>query len=246
MLLCQRAAPWWRQLEAESPLATDGVRIVAARLDLEPAEVSALAAWLSIAETERVARYRFEPDRRRFIVARVRLRQLLAEVLDIDPLSVRFGWGSRGKPVLDGELAATGWQFNMARSGELAVYALSQCVRVGIDVEEVREIRGAEDIAAQFFSPREHAEYQSLAADDRRIAFFNCWTRKEAFVKALGEGLAYPGECFDVSLAPGEPACLRRVERISGEAAGWRLDALAPLPGFIGALASETPPVLLS
>ncbi|HEX8988369.1 MAG TPA: 4'-phosphopantetheinyl transferase superfamily protein [Rhodocyclaceae bacterium] len=231
-----------RDDETEVFAVPAGVRVLAARLDLAAADVAALAARLSPEEVERAQRCRFPRDRRRYVVARAHLRRLLGERLGIPAEAVRLAGGEHGKPCLGGDQAASGWHFNLSRCGELALFALARDRRVGIDLEAVREVRGADHIVEHFFSRRERAAYRTLGAGDKLRGFLNCWTRKEAFVKAVGAGLAYPYDCFDVSLAPGEPAQLLRVGERRGEDTGWRLDAFVPRPGFVAAVVCEMQP----
>jgi 4'-phosphopantetheinyl transferase len=130
-------------------------------------------------------------------------------------------------------------RFNMSHSGDIAVYALSSRREVGVDVEEIRPLADADTIAERFFSRREHAEYRALPPGDRPLGFFQCWTRKEAFIKALGEGLSHPLDSFDVSLAPGLPAKLLYVRPGPGIKPSWRLQSFSPAPGFVAAIAAE-------
>jgi 4'-phosphopantetheinyl transferase len=200
------------------------VQVVVARLDPGPHKAHALALSLSKAERGRAARFRFDRERRRFTVARARLRELLAERLDVPPESIEFVYGREGKPALAERFARSGWRFNLSHCGELAVFAFSRAGEVGVDVEAVHAIAEADAIAARVFSRREHEAYRALAPTERPLAFFRCWTRKEAFVKALGGGLSMPLAEVDVAHAP----------------PGWRLHSFSPLPGFIGALATES------
>ena len=200
------------------------VQVVVARLDPRPDEARALALSLSQAERERAARFRFGRERRRFIVARARLRELLAERLDVPPESIEFVCARGGKPALAERFARSGWRFNLSHCGELAVYAFSRATEVGVDVEAVHAIAEGDAIAARVFSRREHEAYRAAAPAERPLAFFRCWTRKEAFVKALGGGLSMPLAELDLAHAP----------------AGWRLHSFSPLPGFISALAVQT------
>jgi 4'-phosphopantetheinyl transferase len=200
------------------------VQVVVARLDAGPHEARALALSLSQAERSRAARFRFDRERRRFIVARARLRELLAERLDVPPESIEFVYAREGKPALAERFAHSGWRFNLSHCGELAVYAFSRAGEVGVDVEAVHAIAEADAIAARVFSRREHEAYRALTPTERPLAFFRCWTRKEAFVKALGGGLSMPLAEVDVARAP----------------PGWRLHSFSPLPGFIGALATQS------
>ncbi len=132
-------------------------------------------------------------------------------------------------------------RFNCSHSDDVAAYAFSPGREIGIDIESVRTIHDAEDIAARFFSRREYEAYLALEPRDRPLGFFNCWTRKEAFVKALGDGLDYPLDRFDVTLAPGEPAKILRVENTPGDHCGWTLHSFVPGPGLIGALVVQKP-----
>jgi 4'-phosphopantetheinyl transferase len=191
------------------------VDIVTARLDPPPAVVCASWFQLSAEEQDRASRYRFERDRRRFIVARARLRQLLAERLGSAPESIHLAYGVNGKPALAGRFASSGWHFNVSRREELALYAFSRGAEVGVDVEAVHPLSAADELAARAFSPEEERSYLTAAADQRSLAFFRCWTRKEALAKGLGVGLA-------VEVAPPP---------------GWQLHSFAPRPGFIAALA---------
>jgi 4'-phosphopantetheinyl transferase len=194
--------------------------VIMARLNAGPEEVRSLRARLCDAERQRAGRFRFERDRRRFIVARARLRELLAARLDVKPQAIELAYGKNGKPGLAQRYADSGWRFNVAHCDDVAVYAFSRGSDVGIDIEAIRAIPEADDIAARFFSRREYAAYSALAPRDRPLGFLQCWTRKEALAKALGNGLSMPIEELDVLRAP-----------------GWRLHSFSPLPGFIAALA---------
>lgn len=232
-----------RDFKSEACPARCDVEIVVKRLDADSATVAAHGAWLSSDELERARRCHFDRDRRRFVVARAYLRELLGERLGVLPEAVEFSCGEYGKPALGGRFAGETWQFNLSRCGELAIFALSASgYRVGVDVEEMREVRGAEEIAAHCFSLRERAAYRALAPVDQPLGFLNCWTRKEAFVKALGEGMSFAYDRFDVSLAPGEPARILRVDDRRGDESGWDMAPLAPALGYVAALVWERRP----
>lgn len=215
---------------------TSAVEVVIERLDVAPDVAEEFDRALPAVERARARRYAFERDRRRFVVGRGRLRRLLAARLDVRPEEVELVSGPRGKPGLP---AGSGLTFNMARSGEVAVYAFSRDREIGVDVEELRDLPDADTIATRFFSRREVAAYLALNPSDKTAGFFNCWTRKEAFVKALGDGLHHPLDGFDVSLAPDEPARLLRVGDLPGETCGWSLETFSPGPGFVGAVVLE-------
>ena len=216
--------------------ADDAVEVVATALDVGRESVRALTALLSEAERQRASRFLFDRDRRRFTVARARLRQLLAARLGVEPESVELTYGTHGKPALARRSTDPNLRFNASHSEDVAVYAFAAGREVGIDVEVVRVITDADDIAARSFSRRENEAYLALDPRDRPLGFFNCWTRKEAFIKALGEGLSHPLDRFDVSLTPGEPARIVRVDSTPGEHCGWTLHSFSLGPGLVGAV----------
>ena len=220
------------------PVTDDAVEVVLLRVDAEPAATEELARCLSDAERARASRFVFQRDRRRFIVGRARLRHLLASRLGTRAERIELGYGPRGKPRLAGGYAASDLRFNVSHCEGVALYAFASDREVGVDVEAVRELRDADAIAARFFSPRENQSYLALDPRDRPRGFFNCWTRKEAFIKALGEGLHYPLAGFDVSLAPGEPARILRVGDTSHDGR-WCLESLLPAPGMVAAVVVE-------
>jgi 4'-phosphopantetheinyl transferase len=211
---------------AERRFAAGAIEVITARLEAPPATVRALAGRLCPMEHSRAARFRFDCNRRRYVVARARLRELLAARLGVPAEEVEFSYGRNGKPALSQRFAYTGWRFNVSHCDDVAVYAFSRAYEVGIDIEAIRALREADEIAARFFSPRENKAYRAVPAPDKSLAFAACWTRKEAFVKALGEGLRVPLDRFDVCLAP-------------GGASGWIFESFSPLPGFIAALAAR-------
>lgn len=222
--------------ELEAVFADAAVEVVAARLDVPAYAARSLVRLLSASERARAARFIRNRDRRRFIVARARLRQLLAARLGTQPESVEFTYGAHGKPALAADLAAFGLRFNVSHAQDLALYAITYGREVGVDVEAVRALSDADDIAARFFSRHENEAYRALELRDRPRGFFNCWTRKEAFIKAIGEGLSHPLDRFDVTLAPGEQARILRVAEAPGETCGWALRSFSPAPGFVAAL----------
>ncbi|HEY6088783.1 MAG TPA: 4'-phosphopantetheinyl transferase superfamily protein, partial [Gemmatimonadaceae bacterium] len=222
--------------ETVTSLAGGAVEVVAVHLDGDRRAPGDLAQCLCDGERLRASRFVFERDRRRFIVARARLRHLLASRLGVQPDAVELVYGPQGKPGLSRRFAGFDLRFNVSHSEDVAVYAFSRDCEIGVDVEFVREMRDADDIAARFFSRRENEAYLALDPRDRPLGFFNCWTRKEAFIKALGEGLSHPLDRFDVSLAPGEPAEILRVGDAPGHDCGWRMESFFPAAGFVAAV----------
>lgn len=179
-----------------------------------------------------------EQDRARFISCRAALRRVLAGLLGSHPAVVEFEYSPFGKPALAGQHRAE-VHFNVSHSHDLALIAASRGHAVGIDVEQLRPDFASEDIARRFFSPSERDALAQLPAEMRVDAFFRCWTRKEAFVKAIGEGLSYPLDKFDVSVTPEEPPRLLRVGVGDGAAAAasWSLHDVPVPSGFVAALA---------
>jgi len=224
------------ETRGERPQVQSEYELYTTRLDVPPRAVTALAELLSDDEQQRAARMVLHRDRARFIVARSRLRQLLGARLGVPPASVEFSYGPRGKPALATQFAGCGVRFNASRSEDIAVYAFALDRDIGVDVEAVRELPDADEIAARCFSLRENEAYLALSARERPLGFFNCWTRKEGFIKAVGEGFSHPLERFDVSLVPSEPARILRVGARAGEHCGWRVQSFSPAPGFVAAI----------
>jgi 4'-phosphopantetheinyl transferase len=165
----------------------DPYEVVVFRLDVGPEAVRASAALLSDAERQRANRFAFDRDRRRFIVARAGLRKLLSVRLSVRPESVELTYGPHGKPTVSRRCADADLRFNVSHSEDVAVYAFAPGREIGVDVEAVRVLPDADDIAACFFSRCENEAYRALDPRDRPLGFFNCWTRKEAFLNYTAE-----------------------------------------------------------
>jgi 4'-phosphopantetheinyl transferase len=194
---------------------------------------------LSADEQTRAERFYFPRDQQRFIIARGLLRVILSRYLGMEPGDLRFCYNPHGKPALAPECGRERLRFNLSHSHEHVVYAVTREREIGIDLEHVRVDLADRDIAARYFSPREAAALAALPPELQRLAFFNCWTRKEAYIKASGQGLLIPLHQFDVSLAPGEPAALLSTQWNPQEAGRWSLRALTPGPDYVAALAVE-------
>ena len=217
----------------------EDVHVWRARLNQPASTVKSFRSILSPDELRRADSFYFEKDRTRFIVARAVLRTILSRYLGVPPRAVRFCYGRHGKPALAEESGGNGLRFNMSHSHELALYAVARDREVGIDLEYIRQDFASQEIARHFFSPREVSTLCALPASMQARAFFNCWTRKEAYIKARGQGLALPLHQFDVSLSPGEPAELLSSRENPQEASRWTLRELAPGDGYVAALAVE-------
>jgi 4'-phosphopantetheinyl transferase len=204
-----------------------------ASLERPPQVTGAMRRLLAPDERARADRFRFERDRTRFIVGRSLLRGLLARYLDAVPEELTFQYGAFSKPALPG-----GPWFNLSHSGAVALYAFSSSAEVGIDVELDNADFARERIAERFFSPAEVGVLRSLPVDAQPRAFLSCWTRKEAFIKARGDGLSLPLDSFDVTLAPHLPAALVRTAWCSDEPKHWHMQDLSDRKaGYIAAVA---------
>jgi 4'-phosphopantetheinyl transferase len=223
----------------EHPYTAGGeVHVWRARLDLAGARLQQLWDSLSADERERAGRFHFRRDREHFVAARGVLRNVLSRYLGAEPRLLRFTYDAYGKPSLCGE-AVDQLRFNLSHSNGLALYAVTLGREVGVDVEWVREDFASLEIAEHFFSPREVSALRALPPGERTQAFFDCWTRKEAYIKARGEGLSHPLHKFTVSLTPCEPAALLCTDEDVLEAARWSLVELFPGVGYRAALAVE-------
>jgi 4'-phosphopantetheinyl transferase len=216
--------------------ATD-VHVWAARLDLPSKALVRLEAMLFQDESERAARFRFETHRNRFIAARGILRSLLGHYLHSPPDELRFEYGPNGKPTLASPFVENGVSFNLAHSEDLALVAVTRLGLIGVDVEQIRPIADADELVARFFSPRETAIFQTLPRSQKNAAFFNLWTRKEAWLKATGDGIAHLLNRVEVTFLPGDPAHFLSLPKKDELNSDWALRELTPATGFVGAVA---------
>jgi 4'-phosphopantetheinyl transferase len=220
-------------------LAGDEVHVWQAELDRTTSHVRALLNTLDPDERVRARRFRFPRDREHFIVAHGLLRVILGRYLHENPHTLRFSYNPHGKPALVEGYSDHTVSFNLSHASGLALYAVTRGRRVGIDLERIEPKFANEQIAEQFFSPRETATLRSLPPHLQHEAFFNCWTRKEAYLKAVGEGLSSSLDQCEVTLVPGEPARLLRPVGNQQDSAPWSLRAFTPRPGYTAALAVE-------
>ncbi|MBK8960361.1 MAG: 4'-phosphopantetheinyl transferase superfamily protein [Proteobacteria bacterium] len=193
---------------------------------------------LNAEEAARAARFRFDHHRRRFITHRAWLRRVLALYLDVAPHALCFGAVANDKPVLSLPAGAVGLEFNLSHSDRHALCALCRDSAVGVDVERRRDIKDALAIAARHFGPRELAWMQAAEGDQRMARFFTVWTRKEAFIKATGEGLSRGLASFDVRPAQGG-VC--EVDELTPGAAPWYVQSLSSNADVVAALCSHLP-----
>jgi 4'-phosphopantetheinyl transferase len=231
--------PTWRVPTQWPQLQADETHVWLASLEQTPAEVERLSQHLSADEMERAARFRFPQHRDHFIVARGLLRLIIGRYLQVAAQSLVFSYSSYGKPELAGDFENRGLCFNLSHSHELVLYALTRRRALGVDIEDLRSDVVGESVAERFFSAAEVKTLRALPEGLQVEAFFNCWTRKEAYIKAIGEGLSHPLDQFDVSLVPGEPAALLGTRGAPEELERWSLFDLAPGAGYAAALVVE-------
>jgi len=214
------------------------VHVWRASLDLTTTLVERLRQFLSPDELARADRFHFERDQQHFIVARGCLRTILSRYLRMHAAEIEFAYGDKGKPQLAGSCARSQtFYFNLAHSEGLAIYAVTRVGEIGIDLERIRPEFTGDEIANRFFSPGEVACLNGMPKEQRAEAFFNCWTRKEAFIKAMGRGLSLPLDQFEVTLTPGDPAQLLRTTWDEDEAARWSLKSIDVERGYVAAVA---------
>lgn len=230
------SASLWLSPPDDLSLLPREVHIWRVNLEMDPAGLEELQQTLAPEERTRAAQFHFAKDRRHFIAGRVALRDMLARYLHRDPARLQFCYGPAGKPALAPCSQAQDVHFNLSHSHGLALLAVTRVGEIGIDVERIEADVARERVAERFFSPQEVAALRALPAHLQPEAFFNCWTRKEAYVKARGDGLRIPLDSFDVSLIPGAPAAFQR-----GAGPQWSLQALLPAPDYVGAIAAEGP-----
>ena len=196
-------------------------------------------ALLSPDERERAHRFHFPEDWRRYVYGRGLLRWLLGSYLGLDPAALKFTYTEHGKPELADAISARPLHFNLSHSGTQLLLAFAWERRVGADVEQVTGNRDLEQIANRFFSPAERKALLALQGDTRKEAFYLCWSRKEAFLKAVGDGLSMPLDQFDVAVHPNQPAVLLATRPDPAEADRWEMHGLDLGPGYAAAVVLE-------
>ncbi|HLH61214.1 MAG TPA: 4'-phosphopantetheinyl transferase superfamily protein [Ktedonobacteraceae bacterium] len=220
-------------------LSQEEVHVWRAWLDLPQSNIEELEPALSDDERIRARRFHFARDRMRFIAAHGQLRVVLGRYLAREPHSLSFTYNAYSKPSLAGLSGGKDLSFNMSHAGSIALFAIARNPVLGVDIEYIQRQMEWESIAERFFSPYEVRMLGAVPPAMRHIAFFNCWTRKEAYIKARGMGLSLALDSFDVSLTPGEPARLLNIREEGQDSANWSLYELYPGDDYIAALAIE-------
>jgi 4'-phosphopantetheinyl transferase len=226
------------RFQIESPLALPENEVQLWRVDQEAIgpDESRWQKVLSSDESRRASRFHFSRDRQRYAASRALLRMILAGYVGADPAELTFSYSAKEKPSLGGAHAGSGITFNISHSGGIALLAFTRRREVGVDVEQIRDDFDCDGIARRFFSAHEQQQLFVLPAEQRAIGFFRCWTRKEAYIKATGDGLSLPLTQFDVSLKTGGENALMATRPDGAEAERWQLREVPAGPGFVAAI----------
>lgn len=234
----------WQSPPSSLSLGRD-VHIWRASLDVDLELLEAQRSVLSEREIGKIDRLRLPVVYRRSLAAQVTLRQLLSRYLDCPPREVTYQYGSHGKPCLDAAVHPSPIYFNMTHSNDMALYAISDFAEVGVDVELVKPGRQMLEIAERYFAPSEYQQMLSLPEVEQLSAFYKCWTAKEAFVKATGEGLSFGLDRFEVDLSIGAGdarSSLIKIDNSIDAARPWYLTSFSPEENYLGAIATEGQP----
>jgi 4'-phosphopantetheinyl transferase len=233
--------PPWRRSPGSPSLYADEVHVWRASFHQLSDRIRHFESMISEDERSKARRYRFDDNREEYILGRGLLRQLIGGYLEQDPASVQFVYNPYGKPSLIGQGGPNRLTFNISHAHGLVLCAFSRGRELGVDLERIRPEAAQDGVAERFFSLAEVKSLRALPVHAQAIGFFNCWTRKEAYIKARGEGLTIPLNQFDVSLVPGQPAALLSSRIEPADTHRWSLQALNMGVQYVAALAVEGP-----
>jgi 4'-phosphopantetheinyl transferase len=231
----------WQQLQTPPPLLAEVVHIWCASLRTTSQRLNDLWNLLISDEKKQADKFISVQARENFIVSRGILRLLLSKYLEAAPEKLVFKQGEYGKPYVQPDMKQLPLQFNISHSKDLALFAFTLHNQIGIDIEYIQKDFSCEEIAPQFFSKQENIILSALPKEQQREAFFTCWTRKEAFIKAIGEGLSFPLDKFDVDLITNKekqplPVYIHD-EKVANRM--YSLYALYPARDYVAALALD-------
>ena len=220
----------------------DRIDIWAASTDATDKMVRILAKDLGASELQRASAFRHSLERNRFIARRHLLRSIIGCYLNVDATAVEFNNTARGKPTLGGDFADAGLHFNVAHSDGLAVVAISNVGAIGVDVEKIRRFDEIEQLVESCFSHRERTAFGLVPPNEKSAAFFRLWTRKEALLKANGDGI---GRSLDIEVPFDSHEAAERDDRpkLRCHRGTWYFYDLSPAPGFAVVLVA---PVVMS
>ncbi len=230
---------FWAMPPTDRTLHHDEVHVWLAEHEMFRSQIPDLHLLLNEEETKKAARFYFEKDRRRFTVTHGLLRKLLAGYTNLSPTQLSFQHNAYGKPELSTGSQKDVLHFNLSHSHDLIAYAFTYTRNVGIDIEHVRTDIEYEQLTRRYFSPSENVELQSLPFSLRQKAFFSCWTRKEAYIKARGLGLSLALDIFDVTVRPDGPVKLLASRENAQETDRWLFASLPMSPEYAGTLIAE-------
>ena len=237
----------WDHPPAQYQLADDEIHVWRLPLDLQAVELDALGLLLAANELARAERFRFPEHRCRFIARRGSVRTILGRYLDVPPQSLMFGKDKDGKPFLLADAKSPPPTFNVSSSQDLALLAVARDRKLGVDIERMDPKHADRQVVKSHFSSVEREALENLTESQWLNAFFHCWCRKEAFIKAVGKGLSLPLDRFAVSVGSDRPGELIALDPSLGfHLRDWSLHDLAPLPGYATALAVHGPTPLIS
>ena len=195
-----------------------------------------LSNLLSEEEIKRAKRFHFEKDQKRYIATRSMLRKILSDYCQSEPEAQKFGSNQYGKPYL----RDNGWlRFNISHSGDKILFGFTRNRELGVDIEYIKPFKNAHQIVERYFSDHEKAQFKSLPEHMKNKAFFSCWTRKEAYIKALGKGMSLPLDEFTVDFWPGTSACLLDTQHDIGQKERWTLQEIQVGENYVAAVSVE-------
>jgi 4'-phosphopantetheinyl transferase len=230
----------WQHPVQQPKLDHYQVHVWLANLDLPTAVIEQLATILSTDEIARANKFKFKKDRNSYITARSILRQLLANYLQINPDQLKFEYSDRGKPRLSASMPNNSLQFNVSHSQEYALYGFIYDHAIGVDIEYLRSMPDAVKIAERFFSPREFQLIASYTEEQHQV-FFKFWTAKEAYLKAIGTGLAGSIADVEISLDHNEYPKLLAIQGNQTATASWSMYSCIPEIDYLATIAVATP-----
>lgn len=230
--------PVWKK---SSVFPAPGAREIHLWISRNPQPCSFRRFALSNVEEDRSSRFIRPGDREKYICAHMVLKTVLAGYSGLRPEEIRLGAGTGGKPCLEGRRSVSFSDFNMAHSGSIILVGVASGCRVGVDVEEIREDCDISDMAARYLHTVEAAIIETLDADYGRRAFFDLWTKKEAYSKARGEGLSLPPQSYSFRQGENDRTKVFATDGTEIEPCRWKIIQFEPAPGYSGAAAFDDP-----
>jgi 4'-phosphopantetheinyl transferase len=227
----------WPTTEVIRPLGAQDIHVWCMSLECTESELVTHRRLLSDDERRRADKFLFDRHRRRFAVGRSSLRQILSNYVDVLAADIQFAYSGLGKPRLVGSEVGHGLCFNFSNSHERALLAIAKDVEIGVDIERVRSRDSLDGLAERFFAPTEKQYILGQSDPERTTSFFHCWTRKEAFLKAIGKGLTFPLRDVTVELVPEATVRILQINDAFERAPEWMLDNLVVEPDYVAALA---------